>query len=196
MTTQDTKQQILKRIINQEVFVNASQFVSELANDERYMEDLIPASVADNYREPVEDAIRNGTPAMLMDICDRLGYELQNSICEGLETKEDAEQSENNGAAIDRTGVIKDIAADENWEEVADHLDIEPFTIEALQHWLVSDWLADQLEDINALVARDVLGFEIWGRTECGQGLEQDSDLNRVADALIKRHRNFMVNTA
>ena len=128
MATQDTKQRIIERIINQEVFTNASQFVSDLVNDERYIEDLLPACI---------------------------GY------YPDLETHEDK--------APER---------------------------EALQHWLVSDWLADQLEDVSALVARDVLGFEIWGRTECGQGLDQDSDLSRVADAVMERRRNFTVNTA
>ena len=48
----------------------------------------------------------------------------------------------------------------------------------------MSDWLADKLESIGACVARDVMGFEVWGRTECGQSLTMDSDINKVAELL------------
>lgn len=60
----------------------------------------------------------------------------------------------------------------------------EPPFQESLQYWIVTDWLASKLESIGAMVAHDVLGFAIWGRSECGQSLTMDSDLNRVAKLL------------
>lgn len=62
------------------------------------------------------------------------------------------------------------------WDDSGD----EPDMIEAMQHWLVSDWLAEKLEEVGALVSRDVLGFNVWGRTKCGESLSLDADLTRV----------------
>lgn len=74
----------------------------------------------------------------------------------------------------------EETAISESWDNAIE----EPPTVEALQFWIVSDWLAHKLEDAGALVARDVLGFALWGRTECGQSLAYDSDLNAVAEML------------
>jgi len=69
------------------------------------------------------------------------------------------------------------------WDDAGD----EPPRIEALQHWIVSEWLADKLEANGALVARDVLGFDIWGRTDCGQSLTYNSDLQVVARQMARK---------
>lgn len=60
----------------------------------------------------------------------------------------------------------------------------EPPFQESLQYWIVTDWLAEKLESVGAMVAHDVLGFAIWGRSERGQSLTMDSDLNKVAKLL------------
>jgi len=153
------KQEIIQRIIDQEIFTNASQFIDELANDYegRYIDDLMPCLESIDYSEPPEDYIieqdQSTVPYSFIDPDgNREGY---------FETEEQA---------------IK--AA---WEDFGDEPEER---MEALQHWLVSDWLADKLESIEACVARDVMGFEVWGRTECGQSLTMDSDLNKVADLL------------
>lgn len=77
---------------------------------------------------------------------------------------------------------FESVAIEESWDNASE----EPPTTEALQFFIVSDWLADKLGDVGALVAHDVLGFAIWGRSECGQCLTMDSDLHRVA-ALLER---------
>lgn len=160
-----TIEQIIERIIEQEIFVNASTMVTDLCNgelsqfDEGLQEKLLDCMGAPDYSEPPADyTVRFNTETQDYDIYDPDGDFIDN----GHATEEDA---------------IKyawDLAGDTP-EEVT----------EALQFWLVSDWLADKLEEVGAPLARDVLGFNIWGRTECGQSLTMDSTLHAVA-ALIK----------
>ena len=148
----------IDRIARDEVFTLANELVDRLKKA-GWVDDLLPCLATDDYREPVEDAVRNESPDLLRDVADCFGYE----------------------PTADAEAILADIEADGNWEEAADCLGIEPHIVEALQFWLVSDWLAERLEDAGALVARDVMGLNVWGRTECGQALVMDADLRAVA---------------
>jgi hypothetical protein len=46
--------------------------------------------------------------------------------------------------------------------------------IEALEHWLISDYLAEKLIEKGELVVKDFLGLTIWGRTTSGQSISLD----------------------
>jgi len=60
-------------------------------------------------------------------------------------------------------------------------------TKEVFEWWLVTDWLAQILERLGCVVIKsDYANW--WGRTETGQGLTMDCDLNGVADHLIKKY--------
>ena len=157
MTNRD---RMIDRIVREEVFTLANELVQELSKKlPSLAETHSECMIKEDYRAPVKDAIRCESPDVLRDVCEQFDYE----------------------PTTDPKAILADIEADDNWEEVADHLDIESHTIEALQFWLVSDWLADKLEGVGALVARDVMGLNVWGRTECGQALSADSDLRAVA---------------
>lgn len=69
--------------------------------------------------------------------------------------------------------------------EGCDQCDHGEIYIEVCQHWLVSDWLADKLEDQGERVAR-VAGLQIWGRRTCGQGIGQDYVMQEIAKALLR----------
>ena len=43
--------------------------------------------------------------------------------------------------------------------------DIDPYYREALEHWIVSDWLADKLEAKGEKVDRDFAGLTVWACT-------------------------------
>jgi len=38
--------------------------------------------------------------------------------------------------------------------------------------------------DVGGMAATDILGFAVWGRSECGQGLDIDSTLKAVVELL------------
>jgi len=59
---------------------------------------------------------------------------------------------------------------------------IEP--VEALEHWIVSDWLADKLESYGELVTKDFLGLTIWGRTCSGQAILLDWVISQICNDL------------
>jgi len=65
--------------------------------------------------------------------------------------------------------------------ELADEFDIEPYTNEALEHWIVSDWLADKLEECGEMVIRDFKGLTIWGRTTSGQHISLDYAIQKIS---------------
>lgn len=158
------KQETIQRIIDQEIYTNASQFVTELTQDPegRYIDDITPCLEQVDYSEPPE------------------GYFVEETI--------DGEWMViQTGGNVDLSGAGDDTYETEGqairaaWEDYGDEPEER---IEALQHWLVSDWLADKLESIGACVVHDIMGFDIWGRTECGQSLTMDSDLNKVAELI------------
>ena len=182
-----TKEQIIQRIIDQEIYVNASTFVRDLLEtDADYFDDLAPCLIADDWREPVTEAIQDGTAATLADLITEFGFLIDDVDPDELDTSDPVEPLETVGLAHCRSAILNQIDGNE-WQDVAEHMDIDPYTEEALQHWLVSDWLADKLEAVGGLVARDVMGFEVWGRTECGQSLTMDGTLSAVADLIMSK---------
>jgi len=76
-----------------------------------------------------------------------------------------------------------------DWQGAAEDVGVdEPYQREVFEHWIVSDWLADQLEARGEKVDKDFAGMVVWARTTSGQGIASDSvieaiaaDLNRAA---------------
>jgi hypothetical protein len=52
---------------------------------------------------------------------------------------------------------------------------------EVYEHWIVSNWLADKLEERGEAVARDVAGLTTWGRCTTGQSMALDSVIQDIA---------------
>jgi hypothetical protein len=52
---------------------------------------------------------------------------------------------------------------------------------EVLEHWIVSDWLAERLAQRGETVDQDFAGLTIWGRTTTGQPIECDDVIIDVA---------------
>lgn len=167
-----SKETILSNLISNDVYVCASVMVRELSegltlNSASFAELYHECLMGDDYEAPVVDELPDLDTAGLESLADFIGMDY-----------DDALSTESVRLHLVHTG---------DWESACDYLDLEPHTIEALEHWLVSDPLARELESIGALVATDVLGFNIWGRTESGQSLEYDSDLNAVSDQIQAR---------
>ena len=65
--------------------------------------------------------------------------------------------------------LLNDNGREQLWEAISDSNDDE-----VMEWWLVSDWLAGQLDAIDEYVA-DLNGQKVWGRTCCGQAIAMDS---------------------
>lgn len=60
------------------------------------------------------------------------------------------------------------------------HVEENEEEIEALEHWIVSDWLGDRLEAQGEMVI-EFNGLRIWGRTISGQSIAIDSVFTTIA---------------
>ena len=71
-------------------------------------------------------------------------------------------------------------------QEACDMSGIEPFEREVFEHWIVSDWLADKLEERGEKVDRDFAGMTVWARTTTGQAIAMDYVIEQIAADLNK----------
>lgn len=55
------------------------------------------------------------------------------------------------------------------------------------EHHIVSNWLADRLEEEGETVVRDVAGLTIWGRITTGQSIALDGVMEAIARKITKR---------
>ncbi len=53
---------------------------------------------------------------------------------------------------------------------------------EAYEHWIVSDWLAEKLRSKGEMVADDIHGLTVWGRTTTGQAIMLDRVICDIYD--------------
>lgn len=60
------------------------------------------------------------------------------------------------------------------WRSLCDCEGIEPYETEALEHWVVTYWLAKKLEGYGEMVCHDLYGMTVWGRRTSGQAITAD----------------------
>ena len=79
-----------------------------------------------------------------------------------------------------------DIGDCDTWREAFDLHDMDPseYQREVFEHWIVSDWLANRLEERGERVLRDFFGVTIWGRTCSGQAISLDGVIGDIYDEL------------
>lgn len=63
---------------------------------------------------------------------------------------------------------------EDEFEDFARDHDIDPERDEVYEHWIVSGWLANRLEEKGEVVGRDICGLTIWGRCTTGQAISMD----------------------
>lgn len=74
---------------------------------------------------------------------------------------------------------------DESFEEDG----AEPTYFEALQHFIVADWFADELEKRGEIVDKDFLGLTIWGRPTYGQSISLDYVVQDILKDIVERRK-------
>lgn len=164
-----TQDQIIDRIVQQEVLANASMLIHQLAQPDAGealgvpIDDLLPCLDGPDYNEAPE-GYRVVSATAYVNGEEQRGYSYR----------------DNDNELPGEWYTTEREAIEAAWEDSGE----EAPRVEALEHWIVSDWLANKLEAAGALIARDILGFNIWGRTETGQSLTMDADLTAVAKDL------------
>lgn len=69
----------------------------------------------------------------------------------------------------------------DDYDIIAGELGIEPHTKEALEHWIVTPWMADWLKEQGEMVSQ-VFDFHVWGRTTSGQSISMDTVIFEIAN--------------
>ena len=79
--------------------------------------------------------------------------------------------------------LVQELSKDEKYSndlmEVQVQFNDEDYPDEALEHWLVSNWLAERLREEGEMVI-EFLGLTIWGRTTSGQAIYIDSVIEDI----------------
>lgn len=71
-----------------------------------------------------------------------------------------------------------------DWEGLCAKHGIEPYDREVLEHWIVSDWLADKLIEKGEKVDKEFQGMCVWARTTAGQAIYTDVVIQEIAGEL------------
>jgi len=70
------------------------------------------------------------------------------------------------------------------WEALCEYERIDPYN-QALEHWIVSDWLADKLLEHNEMISKDIYGLTVWGRCCTGQAIAADYVIQQIYQETI-----------
>ncbi len=77
--------------------------------------------------------------------------------------------------------VVTSFVEDEgDWKTLCEENRIDPDRDEVFEHWIVTDWLADRLEE-NGHTTGEVCGMTIWGRGCTGQAIALDHVIQQIA---------------
>jgi hypothetical protein len=178
------KQDIGSTLVHREVYHCASQLISELSQDPNgsYIDQILEFSVSYQDRDASEVANENDwfnwEDYHQSDLFDSKDLESELSNFEfDLMDKSNLFYQVTSAGVIDivQCDCYEDLCEDENLD-----LDsVDP--IEALEFWIVSDWLANKLSNYGELVTTDFMGFCIWGRTCSGQAINLDHVIQSIA---------------
>lgn len=160
-----TQEQQVDRIVSQEVIYCVSMMVHEITSTPEAM-----ATLGIDFEDAMEilskpdyDEAPNGYHIVHLVESDLWGWDTGANVNSNVYNGEEFDTEQD--------------AIKAAWEDSGD----EPNQTEALEHWIVSDWLADKLEQHGEMVARDFLGLTIWGRTTSGQHIGMDSVIEKIA---------------
>ena len=163
-------QRAVDGFVRQHLHVNASTLVHNLSQDPEahgalYLDELSLIWNKDDWLEPALDAVD------YLHIADVEGWLKM--------WPDNLTDNERRILLFDR---IRDGEVDA--QELCDNEGIEPHTIEALEHWIVSDWLARKLEEKGEMVSHDIHGLSVWGRATTGQAISIDGVICDIYDEL------------
>ena len=136
------------KLVQNEIYYNVSMLINELAQNPKYMDNLLPILVQDDYRTALEES------SDLEEILDWVDVDSMDNLF------------------------------NDDIREITNRFNVEPYQNEALEHWIVSDWLADKLEERGEMVIRDFMGLTVWGRTTSGQHISMDYIIQKIVKDL------------
>jgi len=163
-------QRDVSEFVGREVIYNVSTLVNELIEHDVGVGKLYTVCSQDDWLTPAIEETYNLSRDECVEILESIGIACQ-----------DDEPIENLRAAIfDESVVDGDIDA----QDFCDSRGLDPYQRKACEHWIVSDWLANRLEERGEMVLRDFMGLTIWGRTTTGQSVSFDLVICGIYEAM------------
>jgi hypothetical protein len=188
--TEHDLQDAARRLVQNEVCYCVSALINTMSqrewdgSDGVDQDDLIALSFrqpnADDYRDAAREAGVFDTPAKpgTADLR-RIDITQGDGVWFYATTDED-------GDAADEGQGYDDTEAG-GWRAGFDSLGIDhPEGAEVLEHWLISDWLADKLEAKGESVVRDLCGLTVWGRATTGQAIYCDGVIEEITREMLE----------
>jgi hypothetical protein len=172
-------QEECRQLVAREVYYCVSSLIHELAQDEKYMDDLMPVLSQDDWQSPAEYegyvVFENDSGEYQWAKPRADDDPVDPDELEGLDDDERELKLKYSEIGDDE----HDTEADA-WRDACESNRIDPEQREAYEHWIVSDWLARKLEERGEMVMRDFLGLTIWGRCTTGQAILLDGVITEI----------------
>ena len=165
-------QDIKSKFVSREVVYCVSSLIYELVNSEQYLDDLYPVMSQNDYKEPTTYFLNN-------EMTKAQGIDFIESMLDFNFTGNFDKATLNGLRGIIRRHLK---AGDFDYEDFCEFFDLEPDINEALEHWIVSDFLAEKLEAKGEMILDDFLGLTIWGRICSGQSILLDGVISEICE--------------
>jgi len=156
-----------------------------------------------DYEDAVSDFIRDDADLDQLEwIADNCGYwgdvlkdvgyedycEVQKELDEDPDDFEDWVKNQDDACKESlREAVLALVSTLDEYREVAQEFDIDPYVLEVFEHWIVDRYFGSQLEAAGEIVF-EFANMTIWGRCTTGQSISIDSTIRGIVKNLDENH--------
>ena len=167
----------IKELVEMEVIYSVSPLISDLLQQEKYQEEFYHLNHATDWNEAEKDIGEN--------YCI-----VQEEASSHSSTEEGAElwgvyDTDTEYYVIDPNCETKVEAIRQYFNEV--NWDLSSYDIQVCEYWLITDWLANKLEDKGETVEQDFIGLCIWGRVTSGQSIWCDYVIQEIYNDITSK---------
>lgn len=171
-------QRIMAKLVDREVYYCVSHLISHFFSNpeacgEDYQDDLMNLGRCVDWEQTWEEA----SDYTLIQDSEGQWYIVDSSLWEN-----------------DKDDLANDIAKDvwlnkysehtvedpTDFHEICGYIECDPVEMEVLEHWIVSNWLYDQLSERGQSIGI-IHEIDVWGRTTTGQSISQDGIIFEIA---------------
>lgn len=180
-------QDILRQFVGTHVISSANQFMSGVGKDPEgaammfgdYADDIFNLFGRTDWQSAAEDEGWESVDGEIIKLVPRSDTEVEDWMEEyslpGVFSEMTTEQQEECRKECEES--YKETA--NSWENACDVDNLEAYQVEALEHYIVSDWLGARLTEAGEIVG-ELAGFTIWGRTCSGQAIFLDGVIEQI----------------
>jgi hypothetical protein len=194
LNIESINQRICDQLVRREVVYCVSVMVSEISRLGTDVGDWSYDEIIDlcvNRAQP-EEALREsgyllvdfGSDSHLVKASDKESMELLNEELLSAETVEEVDAIHEKAEEL-TCGVYQEDELDAACDTLG--IDLTDYDREVLEHWIVSDFLAEKLRE-NGETVGELLGMTIWGRCTSGQAISMDWVIRKIASDMQILH--------